>query len=130
MKQSYEFLKNAGTFYLATVDNGQARVRPFGAVCIYDGHLYIATNNKKNCFNQMLENPAVEISGMVKGQWIRLSGTIVRDNRAEARAAMLAENPSLKSMYAVDDGLFEVLYFSKATAAFYSFGKEPETETF
>jgi uncharacterized pyridoxamine 5'-phosphate oxidase family protein len=130
MTRTYEFLKKAGTFYLATTDHDQARVRPFGAVCIYNGKLYITTSNKKKCFEQMIENPKVEISGMVGGEWIRLTGEVVRDSSVEAKKAMLEANPSLRNMYAVDDGKFEVLYFSKAEAVFNAFGKTPETEKF
>ncbi|MFA6856262.1 MAG: pyridoxamine 5'-phosphate oxidase family protein [Treponema sp.] len=130
MTRTYEFLKKAGTFYLATVDHDQPRVRPFGAVCIYGGKLYITTSNKKNCFRQMLENPKVEISGMAGNEWIRLTCEVVRDESVEAKKAMLEENPSLKSMYAVDDGKFEVLYLKNAAAVFNTFGKEPAVEKF
>jgi uncharacterized pyridoxamine 5'-phosphate oxidase family protein len=130
MTRTYEFLKNAGTFYLATMDHDQPRVRPFGAVCIYDGKLYITTNNKKNCFRQMLENPKVEITGMVENEWIRLTCKVVRDESVGAKKAMLEENPSLRSMYAVDDGKFEVLYLQEAASVFNAFGKDPETEKF
>jgi uncharacterized pyridoxamine 5'-phosphate oxidase family protein len=130
MMRTYEFLRKAGTFYLATTDHDQPRVRPFGAVCTYNGKLYITTSNKKECFRQMLENPKVEISGMSGESWIRLTCRVVLDTSVEAKKAMLKENPSLKNMYAVDDGKFEVLYLEKATAVFNAFGKEPETETF
>lgn len=130
MTRTYEFLKKAGTFYLATTDHDQARVRPFGAVCMYNGKLYISTSNTKKCFQQMIENPKVEISGMVGPEWIRLTGEIVRDNSVEAKKAMLEHNPSLSKLYSLDDGKFEVFYFSKATSVFNGFGKDPETEEF
>ena len=61
MKKALEFLQESGTFYLATTEGDQPRVRPFGAVFEYEGKLYIVTNNTKKCFKQMLENPKVEI---------------------------------------------------------------------
>ena len=130
MTRTYEFLKKAGTFYLATVEHDQPRVRPFGAACIYNGKLYITTSNKKACFRQMMENPKIEISGMAGGEWIRLTGELAQDTSVEARKAMLEANPSLKTMYAADDGKFEVLYFTKAVSVFNAFGKQPETEQF
>lgn len=130
MKRTYQFLKDAGTFYLATIDEGQPRVRPFGAVCIYNNRLYICTNNKKDCFKQMLKNDKIEISAMYKGDWIRLTGTVVADGDSKAREAMLEANPSLRKFYSNEDGLFEVLFLTNAKATFCSFTKKPETEEF
>ena len=61
MDRVIDFLKKSIVFYLATDDNGQPRVRPFGGVCAFENKLYIATDNKKNVFKQMLKNPRVEI---------------------------------------------------------------------
>ena len=128
MKKALEFLKESGTFYIATTEGDQPRVRPFGAVLEYEGKLYIVTNNTKKCFKQMLQNPKVEISSMNKrGQWIRISGEVANDDRREVKEAALEANPSIKSMYSVDDGIFAVLYFTKGTATIYSFTGEPET---
>ena len=128
MKKALEFLQESGTFYLATTEGNQPRVRPFGAVFEYEGKLYIATNNTKNCFKQMLENPKVEISSMnKKGQWIRISGEVVNDDRREVREVALEAVPVLKSMYNINDGIFAVLYFAKGTATISSFTTKPET---
>ena len=39
MKEVYDFLKTAGTYYLATVEGNQPRVRPFGTVDIFEDKL-------------------------------------------------------------------------------------------
>ncbi|AKN31196.1 NimC/NimA family protein [Clostridium carboxidivorans P7] len=128
MKKALEFLKESGTFYLATNEGDQPRVRPFGAVFEYEGKLYIVSNNTKKCFKQMMENPKVEISAMnKKGQWIRITGEIANDDRREVKELALEAVPSLKSMYSVDDGIFATLYFTKGTATISSFTAEPET---
>lgn len=128
MKRALEFLRECGTFYLATTEGDQPRVRPFGAVFEYEGKLYIVTNNTKKCFKQMLENPKVEISGMnKKGQWIRVAGEVANDDRREVKELALEVNPALKSMYSIDDGIFAVLYFTEGTAIISSFTAEPET---
>jgi Uncharacterized conserved protein len=128
MKKALEFLQESGIFYLATTEGNQPRVRPFGAVFEYEGKLYIVTNNTKKCFQQMLENPKVEISGMNKtGQWIRVTGEVAHDDRREVKEFALEAAPSLKRMYSVDDGIFAVLYFTKGTATISSFTTEPET---
>lgn len=130
MKRAMEFLEEAGTFYLATADGDQPRVRPFGAVAEFEDKLYIITNNEKDVYKQMQKNPKVEISGMAKGKWIRLSAEAVRDDRFEARKNMLDANPSLRKMYSEDDGRVEVLYLQNATATICSFTDEPETWQF
>ncbi len=128
MKKALEFLQESGTFYLATTEGDQPRVRPFGAVFEYEGKLYIVTNNTKNCFKQMLQNPKVEISSMnKKGQWIRVTGEVANDDRHEVKEAALNAVPMLKSMYSVDDEIFTALYFTKGTATISSFTAEPET---
>lgn len=131
MNEIFQYLKNNQTFYLATMDGDQPRVRPFGAVSIYEGKLYIITGHIKKVFSQMMENSKVEISTMGNdGTWLRLTATVVRDDRREARQHMLDEYPSLMNMYTADDGNCEVLYLKDATAVIYSFSSEPKTITF
>ncbi len=125
MNQIAQFLADAKTFYIATTEGDQPRVRPFGAVAEWDGKTYICTNNQKKVFAQLLKNPKVEISGMVDQKWIRLTGKLAVDSRVEAREAMLEANPSLRRMYKADDGIFEVLYFIEATASVCSFTEAP-----
>ncbi|WP_026893033.1 pyridoxamine 5'-phosphate oxidase family protein [Lacrimispora aerotolerans] len=118
MEEILKYLKECGTFYLATMDGDQPRVRPFAAVCAFEGKLYIITNNKKPVFQQMLKNPKIEISGMSKGTFIRLECEVVPDDRREARVAMMEEYPgSLSKMYSVDDNKMEVLYLKNAKAS-------------
>ncbi len=131
MDEVLQFLKEVSTFYLATADNDQPRVRPFGAVCEFEGKLYICTNNQKDVFAQMKKNPKVEISGMDKnGNWLRVEAKAIQDDRNEARNAMLEANPGLNNMYKVDDGVYEVLYLQDATATFSSFTSEPKIVKF
>lgn len=127
MQKVYEFLKNAGTYYLATVDGDQARVRPFGTIHIYDGKLYIQTGKTKDVAKQIAANPKVEICAMSKGEWIRLCGTLVLDERVEAQESMLDAYPHLKEMYTTgSEGNTAVYYFKDAIATISSFSHEPE----
>ena len=130
MEEVYDFLKKCGTCYLATEEGNQPRVRPFGAVNIFENKLYIQTGKSKNVSKQMQINPNVEISGFVDGKWIRLEGKVVRDDRREAKASMLDENPVLKNMYSADDDNTEVLYFENAKAIFCSFTEAPRVVEF
>lgn len=125
-----DFLKESGTYYLATTDNDQPRVRPFGTAHIYEGKLYIQTGKSKDVAKQLLANPKAEISAMVKGDWIRLSGELKLDDRYEAKKSMLDAYPALQKMYSAEDDNTAVFYFENATATFCSFTKEPETISF
>lgn len=125
MNQVYEFLKKANIFYLATVDGDQPRVRPFGAVELYEGKLYIQTGKVKEVSKQMKANPKVELSAMAEGKWIRVSAEVVLDDNVAAQAHMLDAYPGLKSMYAPGDGNTEVFYLKNATAVICSFTEEP-----
>lgn len=130
MQTVYEFLKQAGTYYLATSEDGQPHVRPFGTVNLFDGKLYIQTGRVKSVSRQLHANPRLELCAMRDGVWLRIEATAVLDDRREARVSMLEAYPSLQSMYAPDDGNTEVWYLRKATATFYSFTEPPRTVTF
>lgn len=126
----FEFLKDAGTWYLATLDGDQPRVRPFGAQNVYDGKLYIQTGLVKDVAKQLLANGAFEICAMKNGEWMRVNGSLVYDPADEPTAAMLEANPGLKRMYAVGDGNTAVFYIKDGKATFYGFGTEPRTIEF
>ncbi|MBP5599163.1 MAG: pyridoxamine 5'-phosphate oxidase family protein [Lachnospiraceae bacterium] len=130
MQKVEKFLKEAGTYYLATVDGDQPRVRPFGTIHIFEGKLYIQTGKMKDVSKQIHKNPKVEICAFKDGDWLRLSGELVEDERVEAKASMLDAYPNLKQMYSAEDPNTEVFYFKNATASFSSFTHGPETYTF
>lgn len=131
MNEVYEFLKEAGTYYLATVEGDQPRVRPFGTIDLFEGKLYIQTGKVKPVANQMKANCKVEISAMNKsGQWIRIAAEAILDENIAAQEHMLENYPSLKAMYQPGDGNTEVYYLQNATAQICSFTAEPKTITF
>ena len=128
--RSEKFLKEAETYYLATMDGNQPRVRPFGTAHIFEGKLYIQTGKVKSVYKQLKENPNVEVCACMNGKWLRVSGELVEDDRREARKSMLDDYTSLRAMYSEDDGNTAVFYFQNATAVFSSFTSEPETICF
>ena len=130
MQEIYEFLKKCGTYYLATVDGDQPRVRPFGTTNIFENKLYIQTGKKKSVSKQMKKNPKIEICGMNGDQWIRIQAVAVEDDRVEAKTSMLDAYPNLKSMYSATDDNTQVLYLKNATATIYSFTSPPEIINF
>lgn len=126
MQRVCDFLKKAGTYYLATVEGDQPRVRPFGTAHIFEGKLYIQTGKVKPTAKQIAANPKVEICAMSGGEWIRVTGKLVEDDRVEARKSMLDAYPSLRKMYDENDGNTVVYYFKDATAVISAFTHEPE----
>ena len=130
MERVCNFLKEAGVYYLATVDGDQPRVRPFCTAHIFEGKLYIQTGKIKPTSRQIAANPKVEISAFHNGTWIRIAGELVEDDRIEAKKSMLDAYPNLRGMYDENDGNTQVLYFKNAVATFSSFTAAPETVTF
>lgn len=130
MERVYRFLKDAQVYYLATTEGDQPRVRPFGTILLFEGKLYIQTGKAKDVSKQLAANGKAEICAMKDDDWIRVTGTLVEDDRREARKAMLDAYPNLRAMYSEDDGNTQVLYFKNATATISSFTREPETICF
>lgn len=130
MQEVYEFLKACGTYYLATVEGDQPRVRPFGTVDIFEGKLYIQTGKVKAVSKEMEANPKVEICAFNGEKWIRVAGEVVMDDRVEAKKHMLDNYPNLKTLYRADDYNTEVLYLKNATATISSFTEEPKVIKF
>lgn len=126
MEKVVNFLKEANVYYLATVDGDQPRVRPFGTAHVFEDKLYIQTGKVKSVSKQLLANPKAEICAFMNGEWLRVAGELVEDDRVEARQSMLDAYPSLQKMYAADDGNTQVFYFKNAEATFSSFTHEPE----
>ena len=130
MEEVHTFLKEAGVYYLATMDGDQPRVRPFGTIEIFEGHLYIQTGKKKEVYKQIEKNNKVEICAFKDGRWIRVTGELIPDDRVEAKKDMLDKNPNLRSMYNELDDNTEVLYFEEGIATISSFTEEPKTIKF
>ena len=126
MQKVYDFIKNANTYYLATMDGDQPRVRPFGTINIFDGKLYIQTGKAKDISKQLAANPKAEICAFNGEEWIRVAGELVEDDRVEAKKDMLDNYPSLRAMYDENDGNTQVFYFKNATATISSFTHAPE----
>ena len=130
MEEVYKFLKASGTYYLATMDADQTRVRPFGTIDIYHGQLTIQTGRKKAVAKQMLENPKVEICAFDGSHWLRVTARAVEVPDVSAQEHMLNEYPQLRSAYTPGDGNTMVFALTEATATFASFTEASQTVTF
>lgn len=130
MKKVCAFLKDAGTYYLATVEGDQPRVRPFGTAHIFEGKLYIQTGKSKPVSRQLAVNPKCEICAFKDGVWLRIAAELSEDDRVEAKKSMLDAYPHLRGKYDENDSNTQVLYLKNAIATFSSFTTAPETYEF
>lgn len=130
MERVFDFIKNAETYYLATVEGDQPRVRPFGTILNYEGKLYIQTGKVKPVSKQIAVNPKCEICAFKGGTWLRIACELVEDDRVEVKKAMLDAYPNLRGMYDENDPNTQVLYMKNAVATFSSFTAAPEVVEF
>ncbi len=130
MEKTYEFLKECGTYYLATMDGNQPRVRPFGTIHLFEGRLYFQTGKVKDVSKQLHKNPQVEICAFKDGKWVRVAATAVEDPSVEAQQSLLDAYPVLGGMYRAGDGNTEVWYLKDAVSTISTFKGEPLKESF
>jgi uncharacterized pyridoxamine 5'-phosphate oxidase family protein len=129
MNEAVQFIKDCGTFYVATEDGGQPRVRPFGAVLEHGGRAYFCTGNHKNFYKQCVKNPRAEICACAQdGNWLRVEGSVVFENDAQVKKEFFEAYPGVAGIYqSTDNPVFEVFYLKDARATFYSFAAAPRT---
>ena len=130
MNEVYQFLKKADTYYLATVEGDQPRVRPFGTVELFEDKIYIQTGKVKPVSKQLHANPKAEICAFCEGKWIRVACELEADDRVEAKKHMLDAYPMLRKMYDENDDNTEVFFLKNGTATFCAFGQEPRVVKF
>ncbi len=130
MERVCQFLKDAGTYFLATEEGDQPRVRPFGTVDIFEDKLYIQTGLSKDVAKQMLADPKVELCAVDGQSWLRVAATAVWDDDIAAQEHMLEGYPHLRAMYTPGDGNSAVFWLKDGTATFASFTAPPRTVTF
>ncbi len=127
IQKLHDFLRESKTYYLATSDGEQPRVRPFGTALLFEDKIYILTSREKEVSKQIDNNPKFEISAMnTSDKWIRVSGVLKSDDRIEVHQAMLEANPHLKDMYTAGGENTHTLYMDELKAVIYSFTEESE----
>lgn len=129
MNTALEFIKVNPVFHIATVDGAKARVRPFGFIMKRNNTLYFGTNKTKDVYEQLKQNPDIEISCMGNNStWLRIRGRIAFDETREAKAKVFEQMPDLLRIYpkGADDELFVTFYFTEAVATLFSFTEKPK----
>lgn len=126
MREVFEFLKHCQTYYLATIEGEQPRVRPFGSYAIYEDKLYIETAHYKRVAQQIDAHPLVEICAFDnQSRWVRIACRLVADERVEAKRAFLEQMPELRDLgYDETGDKMAIYYMTNATATFESYAGE------
>ena len=125
----FDFLQNAGTFYLATIEGDQPRVRPYGAMMLYEGKIYIMAFGLTNATRQIASNPKAELCAF-KGMTLRIQCKLVEDNRPETQKALIETMPVLKPALGENGENGVMYYLADATATFYKMMEKVEVITF
>ncbi len=129
IKKVYDFLEDAKTFYLATVEGDQPRVRPYGAMMLCDGKIYIMAFGQTNATRQIADNQKAEICAF-KGMTLRIECRLVEDNRAEVQKALVDKMPALKPALGENGENGVMYYLADATATFFKVMEPVETINF
>lgn len=127
MKEIVNYLKENPVQYLATVGrDGKAKCRPFMFCLEKNGKLWFCTNNQKDVYKDMMENPWIEITTSGKDfSWIRISGKAVFKNNMEIKKECL-NYPLIKNIYQTPDNpIFEVFYIEEGEAVIADFSGNP-----
>lgn len=118
-----------GTSSEESAGHGGRRYEPYVFAGEMDGKLWFCTNNTKDVYKDMQENPEIEISvSSPSCAWIRLHGTAVFENNMSAKEMCIA-NPIVKGQYqTADNPIFEVFYLDNAHGVIADFSGNPPYE--
>ena len=121
-------LKKVKVFYIATIKDNEPRVRPFGSVMEFENNAYLCSGNFKEFYQQVKNNPHVELCGMYDDgtSWLRVRATLIEDNRIEVQKAMLNDPTGPKGLYEAGDGKFVTFKLLDIHATKYNFFAQPE----
>ena len=132
MEELLKFLEKNPVFYLATDDEGQPRVRPFGFHMVFDGKFYMVTALPKMVCKQMEKNPRVEFGTMAPDtKFVRVNGEVVFDNdNMQAKENVFKVMPDLLKMYGSAENPAMAVCDLKDMHATIASLTEPETGVF
>ncbi len=100
MSKINDFLNEAGTFFLATVDGNQPKLRPLGLHFEMDGKVLFGIGDFKEVYKQLQANPLTEIVACKQNaHWMRYTGKAVFETDPKYAEAALQGAPYLKNIY-------------------------------
>lgn len=127
MQRIIDFLNDAGCYFLATLDGETPQIRPFGSNLLFEGRLYMCMGDFKDVYKQLQANTRIAIAALgADGNWIRISGEAVFDDRPEPVEAMYELLPSLHELYDEQERKLQVCYIKNGHAIFNTADGEQE----
>lgn len=111
-KDCFRFIRECTYFFLATSVGGKPRLRPMGFVYAGDKALYLATDNRKGVYSELMKSPGVELASynLNTRKWIRISGMAVRDSSGAVREEMKNLYPMIRQEYIGKDEMYLVIF--------------------
>ena len=133
MQEVTHFLADNSTVFLATQDNGRARVRPFQFQFEDRGRLWFCTAKSKETYAQLRQDPRLELCALSPDMaTLRLLGEAVLDDDLAVKQRIIAGNALVRSVYgSADNPDFTTFSVDHGTAYQFDFsGRPPKTWTF
>ena len=126
MGKGAEFLREAGVYFIATSDDGQPQLRPFGSNMEFSGRFYFSMGRSKNVFRQMISNPKISIAAIKTNRdWIRITGEAVLDESEDVKTYLFENNPRINDIYKDRPGEVAMFYIENPVCLVNESGKEP-----
>ena len=112
MEEVMKILTEGNIGYLATVENGKPRVRPFGFGFEENGKYFFCTNNTKDVYTQLKNIPHAEYSVTSKNMiTVRIRGKIEFTNDISKKEKTIEASGLVRSIYkTADNPIFEIFY--------------------
>ena len=113
-----EFLKKTQVFYFLTTDGDQPKGRPFGLHLVVDGKIYFGCGTFKNVFQQLTENPKVEVLAADGADFMRYDGIATVVKNEKVLNAIRETAPQIMEKYDQNGWEMGVFYLEKGHAEF------------
>lgn len=133
MQKVIDFLSAHTTVFLATSEDGAARVRPFQFQFAENGRLWFCTARSKQTFAQLQADPRLEFSCMSpKMITLRVKGVANLDDNMQIKQRIIENNGLVRSIYgSAENPDFTVFSVDHGTAYMFDFsGNPPESFVF
>lgn len=127
METIISFLNENRVVFLATVENGAPRVRPFQFQFAQGGRLWFCTAKSKPVYAQLKADARLELSATAKNMaTLRLQGRANLDDDMEVKRRIIAENALVRGIYAsAENPDFTAFSVNHGEAVLFDFSGDP-----
>lgn len=126
-----DFLTQAGTFYLTTVDGDKPKCRPVAFHMLDGDRLYFGIGDFKAVYRQMQGSPHVEFCAADSKGFLRYFGKAVFEADDTIAQQVLAAAPAMQKIYNSATGYrLAIFHLENATAEFRNMLAVQESYTF